>query len=142
MQHDDTNRRRPGWIWVILIFYLVSAGWTLLSFYLILSQTIKITPAQEAYFRSLSSFNIDVTLVIGLGNIAGAIALFLLRRIAFYFFTTSLAVSILLSIWHAVAKGWVQALGNSGIMGGIMGYGISAVVCFYSWKLIKKGILT
>lgn len=140
--NEDSNRRRTGWIWIISIFYLLSTGWTLLSFYLIFSGAIQITAAQEAYFRSLSSVDHIVTLVIGLTNFAGAISLFLLRRIAFYLFTTALAVSILLSIWHTFAKGWIQALSVSGLVGGIIGFGISAAVCFYAWKLTKRGILT
>jgi hypothetical protein len=139
--HEDSNKRRTGWIWVISIFYVISPLWGLFSIYLVLSRAYQITPAQAEYFRSFSSVDIIATLVIAFANIAGGITLFLLRRIAFYFFTGALALSILLSIWHAVAKGWVQALGTSGLAGAIIGYGISAAVCFYAWKLIKRDIL-
>jgi hypothetical protein len=136
-----SGRRRTGWIWVISIFYTLSVGWTLLSFYLILSGSIPIPAAQQAYFEALSSADIILTILIGLANFSGAIALFLLRRVAFHLFVAAFATTILLSLWHAATKGWVQALSGAGLVGVIIGYGISAVVCVYSWKLMKKGTL-
>ena len=135
------GRRRPGWIWVISIFFMLSCGWTLLSFYLIFSGSIPITAAQRAYFEALSPFDVLLTLLIGLANFSGAIALFLLRRVAFHLFVVAFAASILLALWHAATKGWVQALGGTGLMGAIISYGIVALVCFYSWKLMKQGTL-
>ena len=137
-----SGRRRNGWIWLITIFYTMSVGWTLLSFSLILSGSIPIkTAAQRAYFEALSSADILLTVLIGVANFSGALALFLLRRVAFCLFVVAFATTTLLSLWHIATKGWIQALGGADFVGAISGYGIAAVVCVYSWKLIKKGTL-
>ena len=137
-----SGRRRNGWIWLITIFYTMSVGWTLLSFSLILSGSIPIkTAAQRAYFEALSSADILLTVLIGVANFSGALALFLLRRGAFRLFVVAFATTTLLSLWHIATKGWIQALGGADFVGAISGYGLAAVVCVYSWKLIKKGTL-
>lgn len=137
----DSVRTRTGWIWAISIFYLVSAGWTLLSFVLIYSGAISVNPAQRAYLDSLSPFDLGITVLIGLFNLSGAVALFVLNRLAFKLFATAFAASILVALWHATTRGWVQALGGPGFIGAMIGYGISAAVCFYAWKLTQRGVL-
>ena len=136
-----SGRRRPGWIWVISIFYMLSGGWTLLSFYLIFSGSIPLMTAQRAYFEALSSVDMLLTFLIGLVNLSGAIALFLLRRVAFHLFVGALVASTILTVWHAATKGWIQALGGAGFLGVIIGYGMIVAVCVYSWKLMKQGTL-
>jgi hypothetical protein len=138
----DSVRKRTGWIWAILIFYLISAGLTLLSFVLIYSGTIPVNPAQRAYLFSLSSFDVGITFLIGLLNISGAVALFLLNRMAFNLFVTAFVAAFVLALWHATTKGWLQALGGPGFIGAMIGYAISAAVCLYAWKLTKRGTLT
>ena len=137
----DSVRRRTRWIWAISIFYLVSAGWTLLSFVLIYSGTISVNPAQRAYLDSLSGFDFGITVLIGLFNLSGAVALFILNRVAFKLFVTAFVASVAVALWHATTKEWLEALGGPGFIGTMIGYGISAAVCFYAWKLIKRGIL-
>jgi hypothetical protein len=134
-------RKRTGWIWAICIFYVISVVWTLLSFYLIFSGTIPITAAQQAYFEALSPVDITLSMLIGLANLCGAVALFLLRWVAFHLFATAFAASLLMSLWHAATKGWLQALGGSSFIGTIIGEGISAAVCIYTWKLMRRGTL-
>ena len=136
------GRRRNGWIWLITIFYTMSVGWTLLSFSLILSGSIPIkTAAQRAYFEALSSADILLTVLIGVANFSGALALFLLRRGAFRLFGVAFATTTLWSLWHIATTGWIHALGGADFVGAISGYGLAAVVCVYAWKLIKKGTL-
>ena len=138
----DSIRRRSRWIWAIVIFYAISAGWMLLSFFLIYSGIIPINPEQRTYLDSLSPFDLIITLLIALLNLSGAVVLFLLNRLAFKLFVTAFAASVLMALWHAATKGWLQALGDAGLIGTMIGYGISATVCIYSWKLTKRGILT
>jgi hypothetical protein len=137
----DPVRKRTAWIWAISIFYLFSVGWTLLSFVLIYTGTISVNPAQRAYLDSLSTFDLGVSVLIGLLNLSGVVALFVLNRVAVKLFVIALAASVLVALWHAATKGWLQALGGPGFMGTIIGFGISAAVCIYAWKLTKKGIL-
>ncbi len=134
------KKKRPKWVWVIAIFYFISAGLTLLSFYLIGSDSVSITPEKKAYFDSFSTFDCTTSILIDLANFSGAITLFLLRKIAFYLFAGALIVNFLSTIWYTLSKGWVDATGV-GLFGAMIGLGLLVVVCIYTWKLKNKGIL-
>lgn len=99
------------------------------------------TAAQQAYFNALTPIDYILTVITGLANVSGAIALFQMRRMAFYLFTTGLTLSILLTVWHIASKGWLQAMVGSRL-GSIGGFVLSAVICIYSWRLIRRGVLT
>ena len=55
--NEPTARKRPAWVWIISIFYIISAVWTLFSFFLIFSGALPLPPQQAAYFRSLTSID-------------------------------------------------------------------------------------
>ncbi|MCB9768401.1 MAG: hypothetical protein H6752_09415 [Candidatus Omnitrophica bacterium] len=142
MEESVSNRRkRPFWVWVISIFFLISVGWTFSSFYLVLSGAVPLNPEQEEYFTNLSAFDYTSTLGLGVLNLLGAVSLFLLHRAAFYFFAFAFGVNVLLTIWHAVAKGWLAVVGGPGLVGMVLGLGILFAVCVYSWRLLQSGIL-
>jgi hypothetical protein len=46
--------KRPKLVWAISIFYVISALWTILSFYLVLKGSLPLTPEQKAYFRNFN----------------------------------------------------------------------------------------
>jgi hypothetical protein len=138
---QKTSRKRPVWVWVISIFFFISAGWTLLSFYLIWSGVIPLAPAQKAYFDQLTLFDYGQSIVVGLLNMTGAVALFLLRRIALAFFLSGLGLGIISVVWHAATKGWIAAIGGPGLVGVLLGYVIVIAVCAYVWRLSKTGVL-
>ena len=141
METNQNVRKRPGWVWAISIFYFISAVFTLLSFYVIFSGRISIDPAQKAYFDSLTPIDYGITIILGLLNLTGVVTLFLLRRQAFYFFTGSFIVNILMTIWHLLSKGWIAAIGGPGLVGVIISWGLLIAVCLYSRSLIKAGVL-
>ena len=141
----DSNlqkKKRPGWVWAISIFFFLAAGWTLLSFYLINLGAVPLNAAQKAYFSSLTGVDYGLTILMGLANLIGAVALFFLRKVAFYLFVTAFGVNLLLAAWHAVTKGWVAAIGGSGFVGTVIGWALLIAVCIYSWRLIQRGVLT
>jgi hypothetical protein len=92
--------KRPKLVWLVFLFYLFSVVYTGLSFFPIFS-AISGTPEQVAYFRNLSTFDWAIMGVIAALNLAGAISLIQLRKIAFPFFSISLALSILQTLVHA-----------------------------------------
>ncbi len=140
--NSNSKKKRPVLVWVISIFYLFSFAWTTLSFFLIFSGVIPLPPEQEAYFNNLTTFDYGYTFLLMGINLAGAISLFLLRKIALYLFVGGLAISILSTIWHILTKGWLQAVGSAGLTGSLIGYVISIAICIYIWKLTNKGVLT
>ncbi|MCW9059954.1 MAG: hypothetical protein OQL11_13890 [Gammaproteobacteria bacterium] len=141
MHTETVASGRPGWVWAISIFFGVSAGWTLLSFALIRSGAVTLNAAQIAYFDSLSPLDYIFSIGIGLANLLGAISLLLLRKIAFYLFASALVANLLMTLWHIAAKGWVAAIGDTGLVGAIIGLGLLVIVCVYSRRLLKRGVL-
>jgi len=136
------KKNRPIWVWVISIFYFLSAGYTLLSFFLIYAEVIHLEPAMKTYFDNLSIFDHALAIILGAANLIGAITLLLLRKQAFYIFSGIFCVNILVSIWHSISKGWIALLGGSGFVGAIIGWGLILAVIAYSRRLINRGILT
>ncbi len=134
------KRRRPKLVWVITVFYFISAGWTLLSFALIYSGITPLNAAQVVYFKSQTIFDIFFTIVIGALNFMGAIFLFFLRRTAFHLFLSAFILSILMVVYHILSKDWLAAIGGPGLIGIIIGWTISVAVILYTRKLIKHDI--
>src|SRR5262245_18525523 len=112
---QHVHRKRPIWVWLISLFFLVSAIWTLLSLYLIWSGAIPLEPAQQAYFDRLTLIDHVLTIVVGVLNLSGAIALFLLRKIARDLFLSSLGMRLFLALWVSSTQGWIEVLGRGGL---------------------------
>jgi len=136
------KRKRPGWIWAISIFFFLSAGWTLLSFYLINTGAVPLIATQKEYFGRLTGLDYGLSVIMGLANLIGAVALFFLRKVAFYLFATALGANLILAAWHTATKGWVAAIGGAGFVGVVIGWVLLTVVCIYSWRLVQRGVLT
>jgi hypothetical protein len=102
---------------------------------------IPLEPVQKAYFDRLTLIDHVLTIVVGLLNLSGAIALFLLRKIARDLFLSSLGMSFILAAWQAATKGWVEAIGGAGFVGVLIGYALLILVCIYAWHLSKEGLL-
>ncbi len=134
--------KRPKLIWVIFLFYLLSAGYTVLSLVVVLSGLIPLNEAQAAYFHNLSALAIAVSLVTALLNIAGAIAIFRLRKIAPLLFIAALAISLAQTIAQIFTTNFAAALGGPGAIGALIGFGIAIAVCVYAWRLRMRGVLT
>ncbi|MDA8243597.1 MAG: hypothetical protein M0025_05705 [Elusimicrobia bacterium] len=143
MDNNDAQKRpaRPALVWIIGVFYALSALWTGLAYYLLLAGKVQLTPLQQQYYEGLTAADYAVTAVIVLLNLLGAGALLALRRSAFWLFAAGLAVSVGSTAWELAAKDWVQAFGGSGIAGMAGGWVIAAGVCFYARRLASRGVL-
>jgi hypothetical protein len=136
------SAKRPGWVWAISIFMFISAAWTLLSFYLIGSGTVPLTPEQKAYFDSLSTLDYGAAILGGLLNLSGATALFLMRKAAVPLFGSAFVLNLLSTIWNIAAKNWTEAIGASGLIGAAVGMTILGAIVLYARSLAKRGVLT
>jgi hypothetical protein len=132
---------RPIWVWIISIFFMLSAGYTVLSYALIYSGSVPITPAQRAYFSSQTAIDNLATIGIASLNILGAIWLFRLRRAAPYFFLSAFVLSLLLFTYQIAAKNWLGAISGTGLVGVIIGQLLIIGVLVYSFRLRKLGVL-
>ncbi|MBE2179053.1 MAG: hypothetical protein IAE97_01080 [Chthoniobacterales bacterium] len=132
---------RPALVWVISIFYVVSVGWVALSFALIFSGLIPLTDVQKAYFQAQTVFDYESTALIGGANLVGAVLLLLLRRQAFPFFLTAFSFGLIQTLYQIVTKNWLGAIGGPGLVGAVIGWGISIAIILYTWRLVSKGVL-
>jgi hypothetical protein len=141
ISQPSIKRKRPKLVWVITIFYVISAGWTLLSFALIYSGGIPLNEAQASYFKSQTILDILFTIAIGSLNFIGVIYLFLLRRTAFYLFLSAFVFGMLMTVYHIFFKNGLGAIGSPGLIGAIIGWAISIAIIIYVRKLINRDIL-
>lgn len=137
----QSQRKRPGWVWVISIVFFFSAAWTLLSFYLIHTGAVPLNPQQRAHFDSLGAFDYAITVLLGATNLAGAVCLFLLRKTALYLFGTALIANTLLTAWQTLSTTWAQAIGSSGLSGAFISWALLVAVFLYTWRLSRRGVL-
>jgi len=137
----ETKASRPALIWVITIFYLISIVFTALSFVLVYSGRIPVNPGTQQYLASLTVFDHVMTGIIVGRNLIATILLFMLRKQAFHLFAAAFTITILSTVYQSVAKGWTQALGGSGVISALIGYGISFSIIMYSFRLRQRGIL-
>jgi hypothetical protein len=137
-----SKRRRPIGVWIVSLFYVLSAGWTLLSFALIFIGVVKITPTQEAYFHSLTGVDWFFTLSIAVIGISAAVSLFLLRRISVALFSVALALNVAFTVFHLMRTNMIEALGGTGLVGLLLGWLILIIVIVYTRRLAKREVLT
>ena len=144
MAEPSQQRRRPVWVWVISAYYILSVLWVCLSFYLILSGSVPLTPGAKAYFEGLTSVDYAVMAIQGLISLSFAVTLFLLRKEAYYLIWFVLALGFVSTGWQIFAKGWLTAIQSikGATAGGISGIVILVVVCLYVTRLKKSGKLT
>ncbi len=142
MPAAPSRPRRPGLVWAVFVWYVFSAGYTVLSFALIHAGVVPLTAEASRYLGSLSPLDYAVTLLALVLNVAGAVSLLLLRTVALYLFVAALALNVAMVGLHAVTKGFVAALGAGGPIGLVLGYGIAVLVCIYAWRLHARGTLT
>lgn len=139
---EQSPRRRPVGVWLVSGFYVLSAGWTLLSFALIFSGAIKINAAQEAYFASLTGVDWLFTLAIGVIGFSAAVSLFLLRRVAVVLFSVALVLNLAFTVFQTMRTNWIEAIGGAGLVGALFGWLILFAVIAYAHGLTKKGVLS
>src|SRR5262245_25847699 len=100
-----STRRRRKLVWAVFLWFVFSAGYTLLSFLFVHSGAIAVNAEQAAYFRDLSALDYVFMLVTAGLNIAGAISLLRFRKIAFNLFVTALVLAVCATAIHAFTRG-------------------------------------
>ena len=133
--------KRPGWVVVISIVYFVFGVATLVSSYFIQSGSITAPPEYQKYLESLTTSDHTFNVLIAAANTLGAVALFLMRKAAFPFFLSSLCFNVLMTLWRMVSKGWAHAFVGGSVIGFLLGCLILLMICMYTNKLSKSGVL-
>lgn len=138
---SQAHHRRPKLIWVISGLYVLSAGWTVLSFFLVYGGLVPQTEAESNYFANLTALDHFTTVALGLLTMAAAIFLFLLRRVAVTLFALALTFNILFSLVHALRTSWVEALGSAGLVGAFAAWLIMGAIYLYARRQAQSGVL-
>lgn len=138
---DPRARSRPLGVWAIAAFYLLSAGWTLLSFVMVLSGAVPLTPADEAYVTSLGVLDYLGSLGVGAITCAGAVLFFALRKAAVMLFSIGLALNVAVSLVHAATTDFLAVMSGPGLLGMLIGWALMAGVVLYARSLQRQGIL-
>ncbi len=138
---SNDKPRRTIWVWAIAIFYFCIGTMTLLTFFHILTAPVDMPADQLAVIRS----QLKMWTLFGLlpaANIAAAIAIFRMRRIAFHLFAGILIANLLIALVQLLFFDLAsQVTAGPGLTGTIIGFGINAAVCLYTYRLMKNGQL-
>jgi hypothetical protein len=74
-------------------------------------------------------------------NIAAAVSLFLLRKVALYLFMAIVALGLINGLWQLLTSDWFENIGGQGCLGAIIGYSIATLICVYIFRLKQRGVL-
>lgn len=75
-------------------------------------------------------------------NIAAAISIFKMRKIAFYLFSFILSARLAIIVFHALFTDMTEQITmGPALTGTIIGFGINLAVCFYTYRLKQEGRL-
>lgn len=109
--------------------------------WLILTGEVNLSPEELSMARKTS---LAWTLggLLPLANVAGAISLFLLRKIAFYIFSGMLIAGLANAIVQAAMLDWsLQSVSAQSLGQVAIGYLITLAVCIYTYRLKNQNIL-
>ena len=136
--------KRPGWVWFISIWYVISFVVASSMAYLTFSGTIPMTPQFKAYIGGLTAVDYIFTVGQPLLSVSAAVALFLLRRQATYLFWSLLAVGVASHVWQYDLRSGMA--GTQSMPGGTTGVffamGIQLAICIYVENLKRRGTLS
>lgn len=132
---------RPTLVWVITIFFGLSAVWTLASFALIWSGTVLLPPAAREYYDRLGFLDYALTLGVTALNLWGIVLFFRLRAIAVNVFIAALGLALLINAYQFLFKGLAPALGGAGGFGMVLGLLLWGAILLYAYRLKTRGVL-
>lgn len=137
MNVAPTSPKRPFLVWVICVFWGLSAVMACISLWVVFSGVIRV-PANVAQFYGHFGLLNFVALTLGLILMLGSvIQLFRLRKSAIYFVTAAFAFGFLQQLWYWSS---LAQLGQ-GTAKQVIGQLISLVIVLYSWRLLRLSVL-
>ena len=135
-------KKRPVLVWVISIFYIISALGAVISLLLIFGGAIPLNAEQKAALSKVTMFDYSYPVILAVVNLTGGVCLLFLRKAAFYFLAGVFVLKTATMFWTAVSAGRDVTAAGAGLAGALIGVIIAGVVSVYAWRLVKKGVLT
>jgi hypothetical protein len=143
------SKQRPVWVWLIFVFYVVSAGWGLVLQCLVFFGLYTLPPEQQALVGNMSAVARLFAVGAGILNLVAATSLWLLRRVAFPLFSLVLVLGIGTTVKQALPGGMYNRMFSQGpVMAAItlvsVSFGVLIIVAIwlYVLRLRRQGVLT
>lgn len=130
--------RRPGWIWLIAIWYFISFTLSAIGIYAVYEGLVPLSEDHLAYYKSVGPLQHVISIVIAVTNGAGAIYLFRLRKEALVFFSNALVLGFGWSLWAIFHNGLLRVMPLTSL---VLSWALGLLVCRYVSRLIDSGVL-
>jgi hypothetical protein len=140
MSTTNTKSRRPKLVWVVFLYYVLTTALAVGSFLWLLSHKDIISPQALAAFEQIPALGWVFTVVIQILTVAGAIALFVLRRAAFPLLVAALCVSVFETVLYCVHI--LPQSGNPISLTLVIVWAIDLAVILYARSLRNRQVLT
>jgi hypothetical protein len=135
-QIQEQKPRRPVWVTIIFLYEILGALLVLGGLYLVVSGKTPPIPG-------LGTYELVVTIVLGLLNLIGSLYLFLLKKNAIWFYVVALVANILFTAQLYFAKEFLQGeLSPPGILQMLFSWVIALAIIIYIHRLTQRGVLT
>ncbi|WP_331343891.1 hypothetical protein [Cellvibrio sp. UBA7661] len=130
-------------VWLICLYFGLSAAW---GFYVYISYLLGIENSNSelnVILETYMFFDYAVIFTKLTITISACILLFLLKKVALYFFYAKVVIAITSVAWFWQKTDVIESIGIATflIVNVAMGVGVWVAVCFYVHNLIKKGVL-
>jgi hypothetical protein len=135
------SKARPAWVWAISLFFLAASLAISAAFVLALTGVLPLAPAQQAYLDKLTPVDFMLIGSVMTANLAGAFYLVQMRGAALPLLMVGWGAGLFELGWHAIAKGWLAALGAPGVAGFVAANLLSLIIIVYALGLARRGIL-
>ena len=136
-----TERKRPVFVWFILVFFLLLGAYMALLGYGLLFSRAAIDKEILAYWDTYTRFDFLSIAGLEIVNLAAAVSLFFMRKDGFYLFVFALCLNLLLALWGTLTKGWAAHNQSSLFTGGVVGILFQIVFVLYAWRMMRDGRL-
>jgi hypothetical protein len=140
--------RRPALVWVIFLFYVISASWGLALQCLLFLGLYTLPPEQQAIVGSMSAASRLLAVGLGILNLAAATSLWLLRPVAFPLFSIVLVIGLGSTVKHLLPGGVYNGMFAQGPLMAVVtvfsvsvGALISLGIWWYVLRLRRRGLL-
>ncbi len=134
--------RRPLGVWVISLWYGLSAVSGLTITPLAMLGALPASQSQQAYFESLPITHLVQSLAASALTLAFAITFFRLRTISIPILFAVIAVGVVGTAISVTTESWREAVGQFGLVGVAVGWLILLLVLGYAHRLRSHGVLT
>jgi hypothetical protein len=124
--------RRPGLVWVIVVFYGGCFLVILVAAILVTIYWHTLPPASTEPLRSIPLMDKVTAATGGVLTLFGTVQLFRLKRTSLYYYLLSLLSGVISSSSDPSAA-------LSGL--GLVSWGVALFVCGYTWRLSRRGVL-